>query len=369
MLDKFNNTKIGKLVSLVANLILHVLYLLLISLKLTKKSVLPTKRNAIKNKPENTGIERLIIIDDDVGFYRDIVWKYGSYILPWVKITDPDGGLELIYALREPNVRVLGITTIMGCANTEICVQAANRVLKVLGLNEIPVLIGARSPSDLGVETKAARFIIDAVMNNPGKVEIIATGPLTNIATAMMLEPKLPKYWRKLHFATGEFRKALGETSDLYVPTILGFSDLNTNMDVKATQYILNHGGAFPIYPNEIMDDIFLNRTDYKLIIRAGTSLGDFVAYELRIANFISNYFVPFSKGIATHGVIPTGLALDPSYECECIESAVVMKDFGYQGCAFVLSNDQDLPKHKIYVKLKESSKERMHRTLINRLC
>lgn len=43
--------------------------------------------------------DRLFIIDDDIGMDRVGVGKTGSYWMPWLKITDPDGGLELIYAL------------------------------------------------------------------------------------------------------------------------------------------------------------------------------------------------------------------------------------------------------------------------------
>ncbi len=348
--------------------ILHLLYLLLIILRVTKPKDINTFSKGIPERPFADKAERLIIIDDDVGFNKDGVWKQGHYFSRWIKLTDPDGGLELIYALREPNVRILGLTIMMGVANTDTCVQAAKNILKVIGKTDIPVLKGARYPSDLGKETKAARFIIDQVKKNPGKVEIIATGPLTNIATAMMLEPELPKLWRCLHFATGEFRKKLGETSDLYYMLLLGIPDLNINVDVKATNYVLKHGGEFPIYCNEIMDDITFNRSDYCQVLNSNTSIGKYIAYELKVLNFVYNHMIPFAKGLIPHGVVPIALALDPIYKCEVIESAVVMKSYGYQGFAFELFNDSNLPKHRVYFKLSENTKKKMHRELIRRL-
>ncbi|MFX0135879.1 MAG: nucleoside hydrolase [Candidatus Hodarchaeota archaeon] len=375
--------------NLLARIILHIFYLILIITGIYKKRPIS---DFIESKKKEKGIqkivvkdnktvksvdisvprykrikkspEHIIIIDDDVGMFKDAIWKYGHYAIPWLKITDPDGGLELIYGLRDPNTQVLGVTIIMGVASTDVCVQAAKNILNILNIKDVPVLRGARTPKDLGVETEAARFIVNTVMDNPGQVEIIATGPLTNIATAIMIEPELPKYWHTLHFATGEFRSALGEISDLYYPSLLGIPDLNINVDINATRYVLEHGEAFPIYPNEIMDDIILTRKDYNRIKNAGTKIGNYIAYELKIHDFIFGIF----GGMIPHGVVPIALALDPSYKCKTIESAIVMKNYGSQGYAFVLSNNPKLNKHKIYLRINEADKGRIHQKLIERL-
>jgi inosine-uridine nucleoside N-ribohydrolase len=293
------------------------------------------------------------------------MWK-GHYALPWLRLGDPDGGFELIYAFRDLNAKVIGVTTTMGVSATEIGAECTRRILKLLGIKDIPVLIGAKHPNELGVETEAARFIVDSVMENPGKVHIVATAPLTNIATALMIEPRLPEYWGALHFATGEFRGALGDQSDLSLYSLAGIPDLNTNVDIKATQYVLDHGGAFPIYPNEVMDEIFFSRADYEYVKNAGTKLGDFIAYEVRVFNFLYG-LIPGGQGLVPHGVAPTAIALDPTYECEFIECAIVMKDLGHQGHIFALSNDPNLPKHKIYTSISDDSKKRMHDTMLRR--
>ena len=178
----------------------------------------------------------------------------------------------------------------------------------------------------------------------------------------------LPKYWHTLHFATGEFRGALGEISDLYMPSLLGIPDLNTNVDVKATRYVLTHGGSFPIYPNEIMDDIIFTRQDYINIKHAGTKLSKFVAYELRLNNFLFNYFNSLGTGVIPHGVVPAALVCDPNYRCSFIESPVVMRSYGAQGYAFEISKNKKLPKHKISFRVHNADRKRMHDTLIKRL-
>ena len=147
---------------------------------------------------------------------------------------------------------------------------------------------------------------------------------------------------------------------------LIGIPDLNINVDVEATKYVLKHGGNFPIYPNEVMDEIKLSRSDYYKIKNSGSLLGKFLGYELNIHNFLFNEIAPIG-GIIPHGVVSTGLALDLTYDCKYIESAVEMRNFGSQGYAFVLSNNPNLPKHKIYYKLNKDSKKRIHKTLLER--
>ena len=89
-----------KLALFLANLALQIAYLVLILLKFTKREKFEFLKGEIKLRldEENIGDEHLFIIDDDVGMNRDGVWDEGHYWLNFVKITDPDGGLELIYA-------------------------------------------------------------------------------------------------------------------------------------------------------------------------------------------------------------------------------------------------------------------------------
>ena len=92
-----------KIVDILFNFLSHIFYLILITFRFTKKQNLIPSTNASENKAviEKQSSERLIIIDDDIGLNWEAVWKHGHYEFPYLKITDPDGGLELIYALRD----------------------------------------------------------------------------------------------------------------------------------------------------------------------------------------------------------------------------------------------------------------------------
>lgn len=317
--------------------------------------------------------KRLLIIDDDIGMDRDGVFKSGSYLAPWFRFTDPDGGLELIYAVNDPSAEVLGVTVMMGVAPMDVCVGAAKKVLKAIGRSDIPVFSGAKSSSDLGRETEAARFIIDTVMQNPGQVEIVATGPLTNIATALMLEPNLPKYWKTLHVATGDFRGALGYSSNIYKWSRAGLNaDINVDLDVPSLRYVMDHGGNFPIYPNEVADDVPLTRGDYADLKSFGTVQTDFLAYELApLHNFYNRLGGAFFAGAPTHAVVPIAIVLDPDMSVETKVVAVELSNYKRHGkpkFSFKVIEGTDEQSHKVFLHLDEDNLKQVHQKLIDRM-
>ncbi len=304
------------------------------------------------------GKERLFIIDDDVGMLRDEVRKAGTYQAPWLKIADPDGGLELIYALREPEIKVLGITCSMGCSTTDVCMASVRKILSLTGRDDVPVFRGADSPEDLGRPTEASQFIIETVMSNPGRVEIMATAPLTNIATALMLEPRLPENWKALHFATGEFMGALGESSDGAMLIRWSFyEDLNINADREATRYVLEHGGRFPVYPNENMDEAVLRMSDRKALKKAGTPLSTWVASEtlpFTIVGSAGGLLGGYERGMALHGVIPLAVAIEPGLAQPPMELRFSMQHGKGAGSYFVISDDESIPTRPVFVKVRD---------------
>ena len=311
--------------------------------------------------------KRLLIIDDDIGMLKSMVAKAGTYQMPWVKMTDPDGGLELLYALHDSRVEVLGVTCSMGCSTVDVCLASARRLLELAGRTDVPVLRGAASPAEFGRPTDASAFIIKTVMARPGQVEILATAPLTNVGTALKFEPGLAQNWKTLHFATGEFWSALGEPSDAYRFRWTGYQDLNINVDPVAARYVLEHGGVFPIYPNEVMDDAWLTLLDQRRIRDMGTPTARFVADEInpflwlgltagRLAGF---------HGLYLHGVIPLAIALDPEVAEPPTMRRVTMKNGGRNGFHFIFTDDPAVPERPVYARL--TDRERVQRTMVER--
>ena len=145
--------------------------------------------------------------------------------IPMIFDTDPgvDDAMALILALASPEIHLLGVTTVFGNNAVSQTTRNALRILEAsgrAGAVDVPVVAGAAEPlvrpkrthvsfihgvDGLGGETPdledraattwaggAAGFIADTVRAHPGEVTLVAVGPLTNLALALLLEPRLP---------------------------------------------------------------------------------------------------------------------------------------------------------------------------------
>jgi len=137
-----------------------------------------------------------------------------------------DDAVAILLAAR--HFDLLGITTVGGNAPVWRVTENALRVLELIGRPEVPVARGAAGPilgslpragervhgttgldgaelprgSNRVITKGAVEFLVETVMGNPGTV-VIATGPLTNLALAMRVEPRLAKSIARLSIMGG----------------------------------------------------------------------------------------------------------------------------------------------------------------------
>ena len=141
-----------------------------------------------------------------------------------------DDALALMLALRSPEIRVLGITTVAGNAPLETTSANARRVLEHMGATLVPVAAGAarplqrplvdasdyHGPDGLGQcglppttlplhPSSAWDFVAELVLAQPGEITLVATGPLTNVALAFERYPKLPESLYRLVLMGGAY--------------------------------------------------------------------------------------------------------------------------------------------------------------------
>ena len=132
--------------------------------------------------------------------------------------TDPgvDDALALLLAMRSPELKIEAITPVAGNVPLELTLPNALRMVEIAGRADIPVAVGAKAPlmrrlvtaayahgeNGLGgavfpepkihpVNQPAAELIRQIVRKFPGEVTLLTIGPLTNIATALNLDPEL----------------------------------------------------------------------------------------------------------------------------------------------------------------------------------
>ncbi len=132
--------------------------------------------------------------------------------------TGIDDALALLYLLGDPRIDLRAITTVFGNTTADIAATNTLRVLELAGRPDIPTAVGADSslrgtvqlaphvhgddglgntrlpaPAGAPVTEPAAELIVRLARENPGRLRLLAIGPLTNLATALRLAPELPE--------------------------------------------------------------------------------------------------------------------------------------------------------------------------------
>ena len=171
-----------------------------------------------------------------------------------------DDALALTLALKSPEVQVLGIGTVAGNAPVEMTSANARRVLEYLGAYNIPVAMGATKPlkhhlvdalnchgpdglaqcslPSPGIPLHSAKawdFLAQLVLDAPGELTLLATGPLTNVAHAFQHHPELPEFLDRLVLMGGAYGLTpYGKGNQT------PFAEFNIWQDPEAAHIVLN---------------------------------------------------------------------------------------------------------------------------------
>jgi len=138
-----------------------------------------------------------------------------------------DDAVMIAMALRAADIEVVGLTTVAGNSTVENTTQNALSVLAALDRTDVPVARGADRPlvdelttaewvhgpaglrGDLPdpasdpLDQHAVSFIVEQAHRHGDALTLVATGPLTNIAAALVHEPALPDLVSGIHVMGG----------------------------------------------------------------------------------------------------------------------------------------------------------------------
>lgn len=140
-----------------------------------------------------------------------------------------DDAIAILLAAGSPQIDLAAITTVSGNQSLTKVTRNALAIAELAGLVDMPIAAGAARPlvrtveyapaihgetgldgPDLPEPTRgldprhAAQLIIDLVMESePGDLTLVPTGPLTNIALAARLEPRIVDRVREVVFMGG----------------------------------------------------------------------------------------------------------------------------------------------------------------------
>ena len=137
--------------------------------------------------------------------------------------SDIDDAICLAYLLAKPECELLGITTVSG--EPEKRAMLASTVCKA-AVQDIPIFPGAPRPLLIPPHQPVAQqasaldrwpharefpagravgFLRDVIRSHPGEVNLLAIGPMTNIALLFTLDPEIPHLLKGFYAMIGAF--------------------------------------------------------------------------------------------------------------------------------------------------------------------
>jgi purine nucleosidase len=145
--------------------------------------------------------------------------------------TGIDDALAILYAVASPATELIAVTAVHGNVALEDTERNTRAVLELAGRMDVEVAAGRSTPLlrklDISPETHGPRglgraappdptrpvswrygpdVIVHAARERPGEITLVTLGPLTNLAIAVLAEPRLPSLLRRWVAMAGAFR-------------------------------------------------------------------------------------------------------------------------------------------------------------------
>jgi purine nucleosidase len=175
--------------------------------------------------------------------------------------SDIDDGFALALALADPDITVDLVTTVGGNSDVETSTRLTHELLQRVERSDVPVVRGAGMPLDprwrrpdapVGAAREGAVALVDRVMAEPGDLTIVAIGPLTNVALALLLEPAVAHAVREIVVMGGVYLK---HTNVAAMP-----GEYNFWCDPDAAAAVLASGAAIRLVGLDVTEQVRLTR-------------------------------------------------------------------------------------------------------------
>ncbi len=213
--------------------------------------------------------------------------------------TDVDDAIALALLCGAPDVTLRAVTTVSG--DTSLRARIASALLLLAGRADVPCAAGARTPLDerrpflwLGHEGQGiledgvdvpldtrpgVDLLIDTVLQEP--CEVLAIGPLTNLAHAIAREPSVARAIRRLTVMGG----SLG--LDAHAPPI----EYNLCSDPEAALTVLTAGIPTTLVPADVTTRVWLTAAQLEQLHRSGSRVATCLARAIEIWNPLQRAF------------------------------------------------------------------------------
>jgi purine nucleosidase len=269
--------------------------------------------------------------------------------MPTPLILDVDTGVDdlvaLLYAVASPEVDLIAATCVTGNVHVDAVTRNTLLTLELAGASHVEVARGAAEPlvqeweafpmvhglEGLGgvvppdpagtiSARDAATLIVQEARRRPGEVMLVSTGPLTNVALAVEMEPRLPELLRRYALMGGAYHHG-GNVSPR--------AEANVWMDPEAAARVFaawsGVGGekAPRCVGLEVTEQVWFSRED--LAAACAPAPDSPLARLLREAvTFYIDFYASTERydGACMHDPLALAAAIDPSL-CDWLDARV----------------------------------------------
>jgi purine nucleosidase len=200
--------------------------------------------------------------------------------------TDVDDILALVLLAKAPELKLLGVTTVYG--DTAFRAKIAKATTHLLGREDIAIVPGERhtlsgrqvhwaghegegilhlDSFEVKAQQPAPSYIGETAEALDGELEVIATGPLTNIARAIIATPKSCARIKHLYIMGGAFW--------------MNRAEHNIKCDADAARIVFRSGIAMTIISLDLTLRVWLGKADLPQIAALPNGLGPLLENQL----------------------------------------------------------------------------------------
>ena len=221
--------------------------------------------------------------------------------------TGTDDAVAIMLAALSPDVELLGVCSVNGNRGIDFTTENTLRVVEYLGLQDrIPVYRGCSlpmvstltpgrrdgipatgemdsnnihgdyvelPPSTIHTQPEHAVFwLIDTLMKSDGDITLIPVGPLTNIAMALRIEPRIAQKIKPIVIMGGGYKEV----------NITPSAEFNFWVDPEAAKIVMDSGCDITVVPLDATHKAVLSLADADALESSGTPAGKATARFIR---------------------------------------------------------------------------------------
>jgi purine nucleosidase len=264
-------------------------------------------------------------------------------------IIDCDPGIDdaqaIMMAYHHPEVKIEAITTVSGNVGVDLTTANALKVLDILQAPMIPVFKGARTGlvevgehasfvhgkdglGDAGTpeskreidEEPAAIALIRLAKENQGELELIAIGPLTNLALALRINPDLPTDFKRLVIMGGAY---FSQGNTHHPP-----AEFNIYADPDAAAVVFDNWPNFTMVSWEATVDHGLPFDQYQSLLSLDNTRSAFMEKVTRKSRKFMKTILDGSMSFAADP-LAMAVLIDPNIIQESMQKYVQVERFG----------------------------------------